>query len=168
MTSCEKIESYRAVLQYLIVQVGTNTAELGTLGVPMLVVLPTYFLEVFFNLHYPTAFVIFTIFKFGTCTVETKISALKHETIYSMITSYVEKISCRDPTKIFVVLMFTFGYLCRLLEVQQEEYWACCQQFPGRLVQQWHTSLTFSFSTQQALSRGPTGNQFGSHIKLFQ
>lgn len=27
--------------------VGTNTAELGTLGVPMLVVLPTYFLETF-------------------------------------------------------------------------------------------------------------------------
>lgn len=28
-------------------QVGTNTAELGTLGLPMLVVLPTYFLETF-------------------------------------------------------------------------------------------------------------------------
>ena len=27
-------------------QVGTNTAELGSLGVPMLVVLPTYALEV--------------------------------------------------------------------------------------------------------------------------
>lgn len=47
ITFREKVEGNSAVLLYLTVQVGTNTAELGTLGVPMLVVLPTYFLEVF-------------------------------------------------------------------------------------------------------------------------
>lgn len=35
----------------MFVQVGTNTAELGILGVPMLVVLPTNILEVG-NFHY--------------------------------------------------------------------------------------------------------------------
>jgi hypothetical protein len=61
----KKWKGNSAVLLCLSVQVGTNTAELGTLGVPMIVVLPTYFLEVFINLHYPPAFVPFTNFKSG-------------------------------------------------------------------------------------------------------